>query len=399
MKNLLVWQKLALLGAVFLIPLIVVSYALITSVENLGVHSARHELLGIEYAQALRPVLRDLQLVRGTSVAAPSDAARARGNLRGDLVNLALVDTRLHKVLQLSARQPSYGELCLKGLEAPSAPAKTDELAPISDQGIDLLKEVADRSELTLDPQLRSYYLMDGCMWKLPQHAEALTQTWTRLAGATSGKTLGATARNDLHRIAGLIGFLRAGANEALAKEQAAEPGHEKLLQLPEPAADPIAEALASDSWQSEPAALNASMTERLEADYKLADEVSRALTDLLRQRISELERRMTMSLVIGALGLLVVSALGWFLIRDITVPLGALATTARSIEKGEFDAAVTVGERRDEIGNLAVALRRMIDTQRESREGVGEKQHRHSRSQRNARVQSGGSRASGGRG
>ena len=46
MKNLLVWQKLALLGAVFLVPLIVVTYALLSSVQSLGIATARHELLG-----------------------------------------------------------------------------------------------------------------------------------------------------------------------------------------------------------------------------------------------------------------------------------------------------------------------------------------------------------------
>src|SRR5204863_9942099 len=74
-----------------------------------------------------------------------------------------------------------------------------------------------------------------------------------------------------------------------------------------------------------------------------------------------------------SAFGLLLVSALGWLLIRDITRPLGELATTARAIEGGELDAPVTVEARRDEIGELAEALRCMNVAQAQSRERLVE--------------------------
>ena len=54
---------------------------------------------------------------------------------------------------------------------------------------------MADNSELTLDPELGSYYYMDACMWKLPQHAELVAQAWTRLAGGVPGQPLNAEAR------------------------------------------------------------------------------------------------------------------------------------------------------------------------------------------------------------
>ena len=85
------------------------------------------------------------------------------------------------------------------------------------------------------------------------------------------------------------------------------------------------------------------------------------------------MQRRINVSLALGALGLLLVSALGWSLIRDITRPLGELATTAQAIESGELDAPVTVKDRRDEIGRLADALRRMITAQRHNRQKLVE--------------------------
>jgi len=374
MKNLLVWQKLALLGVVFLVPLMVVTYALISSVQTLGIASARRELLGVEYARALQQVLHDLQLLRGAGPA-PSEAELSgrRGDLRRDLALLDAVDTRLRAGLRLSGEWPALAERCRKILDAPASVAAQAEMARMASGGLDLLKEVADRSELTLDPELGSYYFMDVCMWKLPQHAEMVTQAWSRLAAGVPGQPPDSAAHNDLRRIKGLIDFLHAGAGEALSKAQAAEPNFGAQLRMPELAADAIAQAVNSDSWPSEPAELKSTMTARLEADHTLAGEVSFVLAELLNQRITRLEHHVNVSLAIGALGLVVVSALGWLLIRDITRPLGELATTAGAIESGDPEATVTVAQRRDEIGRLALALRRMLSAQRQSREKLVE--------------------------
>src|SRR5438270_2134 len=96
MKNLLVWQKLALLGAVFLVPLVVVTYALISSVHSLGIATARHELQGVEYGRALQQVLRDIQLLRGwDATSAATEDAHRRAKLRHDLAQLDAIDGRL----------------------------------------------------------------------------------------------------------------------------------------------------------------------------------------------------------------------------------------------------------------------------------------------------------------
>ncbi|MEP6671301.1 MAG: response regulator [Chthoniobacter sp.] len=369
MKNLLVWQKLALLGAVFLVPLMVVTYALISSVHSLGIATARHELLGVEYSRALQQVLHDLQVLRGSDATAnEADRASRRVDLRRDLALLDAADASLRPRLQISDDWPALAARCRKIAAAPVSAETQGEMARITRSGLDLLKKVADHSELTLDPDLGSYYFMDLCLWKLPEHAELVTQAWSRLAASVPGQPLNAAARNDLRRLAGLIDFLHTQANESLSKARAAESNAGNHLHVPEPAADAINFAVASDSWQMEPDSLAQAMTRRLDADYKLASQVSFVLAELLDQRIDRLQRRINLSLAIGALGLVIVSALGWSLIRDITRPLGELATTAEAIESGELDAPVTVKHRRDEIGRLADALRRMITAQRHSR-------------------------------
>lgn len=374
MKNLLVWQKLALLGAVFLVPLIVVSSALISSVHSLGIATARRELQGIEYARALQEVLRGVQFLCATdATAGEGERARLRAKLEGDIARLDAVDARLRSRLRLSQEWPALAARLRKILDAPPSAAAENELAQIARSGLDLLNEVADQSELTLDPEPASYYLIDLSLSKLAEHAELISQAWRRLAAIAPDQPLDATTRNHLQRLEGTLAYLHDQAGEALAKAQAADPEAGSHLQLPMAVTDVIDQNISSDNRRMEPASLVAAMSAGLDADYRLADQASFVIADLINRRIGGLQRRIIISLVVGALGLVIVSALGWSLIRDITRPLGELSTTARAIENGELDAPVTVRDRRDEIGKLADALRRMITAQRQSRQKLVE--------------------------
>ncbi len=61
-------------------------------------------------------------------------------------------------------------------------------------------------------------------------------------------------------------------------------------------------------------------------------------------------------------------SLIGFFITRDITSSLGGLVGTAREFAAGNLDATVTIGKRRDEVGELGRAFSAMIEARRESR-------------------------------
>src|SRR5437879_11430948 len=61
MKHLNVWHKLALMGAVFILPFAVVTDKMVSSVNTLGTEFARREMLGLEYYTPLLKLLQDLQ--------------------------------------------------------------------------------------------------------------------------------------------------------------------------------------------------------------------------------------------------------------------------------------------------------------------------------------------------
>ena len=65
MKNLKIWQKLMLLGAVFLVPFAIVTYKMASSINALGTEFARQEVRGLDYYLPLLTLLKDLQEHRG----------------------------------------------------------------------------------------------------------------------------------------------------------------------------------------------------------------------------------------------------------------------------------------------------------------------------------------------
>ena len=378
MRNLLVWQKLVLLGAVFLLPLVIVTYALVSSVNSLGIATARHELLGVEYSRPLLTLLHDLQRFRGFSASGlEAERGKVRGDLDRDVTELDASDLRLRSRLKLKGEWPMLADRVRALLAAEPGPSSVDDTTVVIHQGFELLKQIGDDSALTLDPEIGSYYFVDLFLWKLPQHAEHTALAWAKLAANGPGQPIATATRDDLIRISGLIDFQRAQSEDALAKAWDGAPGVGRHLQFSElmstAAEDPVNQALSLGTLAMSPVDLAEKMTTRLEVNYRLADQVSVVLQQLLEQRIGGLERKVRTSLGLGALGLLLVSVLGWYLIRDITRPLGELATTAQAIEGGELDAPVTVEPRRDEIGKLAEALRRMIAAQQHSRERLVE--------------------------
>ena len=69
MNKLRVWQKLAAMGAVLMLPFGVVTYKMTASINTLGTEFARQEIRGLEYYSPALALLKDLQRHLGTASA------------------------------------------------------------------------------------------------------------------------------------------------------------------------------------------------------------------------------------------------------------------------------------------------------------------------------------------
>ena len=381
MKNLLVWQKLTLLGAVFLLPLIAVTYAMISSVNTLGMQTARQEILGVEYAMPLLDLLRDLQQRRGLAAAMGAGGNALRNtfetksaDVEADLKVLAGVDARLRARLGLGGEWRAIEDRCrvLLLVKPGGFSRELDEHTAVIRKVVEHLGEIADRSSLTLDTELGTCYLQDLLTGRLPQHAEMLGRAWARAAAAPPEEELSPEVRTDLQRFTAMLDYLDELSREALAKAWDADESIARRIKLPVPALtaaeDPLNLAATTGLVKHSPIPFYHAMAVRLVADYDLAAQVGTTLSALLHERVATLRARIRTSLLWSVCGLLAVSATGWWIMRDITVPLGQLRVTARAIGGGNPDAPVDVPPRDDEIGELAEAFRTMLAVEKAHR-------------------------------
>ena len=232
-----------LYGVAILIPLILLagSLALFTTGVNEELRFTRDELAGIGYVAQVHSIIRDLQEVRGL------------GNIESRLGEPAGPRTngrqrRIHKALSRLAQEahprfPEFSDLIRRshrsihrqfvGLSSEQDPEARFAAYTESVQRLRrLVRWIADRSGLVLDPERRTYYLMRLYVDEVPSLVEALG----RLRGVRSGLLVNpgqdreagqrlrdrvVVARGELEDAVGtleIIGFLQSGAGDRAAE-------------------------------------------------------------------------------------------------------------------------------------------------------------------------------------
>jgi methyl-accepting chemotaxis protein WspA len=104
-----------------------------------------------------------------------------------------------------------------------------------------------------------------------------------------------------------------------------------------------------------------AAMSGGLDSIFNMEGKAADALRELLVKRIAKFRAEVLHTLVWAALGLLFVSAIGYFIMRDITVPLRDVVGTANQIATGDLSVGAVLASRSDEIGELAQAFDLMV--------------------------------------
>ena len=384
MKNLKVWQKLLLMGLVFMLPFGVVTWRLVSSVNTLGVEFARQEAKGVEYYGPLLKLVQELQLHRGLAKAWLSGDASFKERVAAKSMDVGealqvvdAVDRRLGVDLKTA---PSWRDLRKAtddllsenaGLSAADSFARHNRVIADTMAFVSL---VGDHSNLSLDPDLDSYYLVDLTIFKAPVLAEFLAEGRGLGAGiAAAGKaTPEQLAR--LSELTTLIEYVSTQADAALGKAIERNPALGARLGAQRAAnQDAMRAGLALNrrtvqerGTTLDGAAYFAEMTKHIDVFYQTNQRAAAELSVLLDLRIARLLRGVHVTLALSALGLVLVSALGLYIMRDITRPLGRVVAVANRIAAGDLAADTAFEPRRDELGALAGAFDRMGGSLRE---------------------------------
>ena len=348
-------HKLAVLCSAFLLPIGFLTYLFVAQTEK-DITFARKELEGSTYFRALRSELSTIIAV-SHGIASIDDLTRAQSAVAAlDTAHAARMDA------VVPAEKAAAAVRALRSLPPRSPP---EAYEPTIDAVLEHIARVQDESNLTLDPDIDSYYAQDLVTVKLPAFVVAASRALA--AGlpmaAAERPTPELTARLLTRKgelaaaIAGIERNITAGERgnyDGTMKPALGLPHREFAARTAEYSR--LLAALASTAAPDRPGEnqLRAAQREVQQAAGPLWTAALDELDHLLRARIDGLNRRMAWSLVLTFAVFGASVALAWRLAASISGPLYRLHHTMHALALGNTALAVPDTEREDEVGVMA---------------------------------------------
>jgi signal transduction histidine kinase len=242
---------------------------------------------------------------------------------------------------------------------------------PVASKVRSLLAQIGDASNLILDPELDSYYLMDLLIVRLPEVAAVISSRAEAMELIeNSGEVI---SRRDDIEILGANGTYRFALQQmrdagSSALRHTAQPS--KLAGLQTQFADTIATLERLDGYMLRAVQNNETYDPKVAATldwqarqrlHELSIVTAQQLKSLLEQRIERLEQARAQSLLGAAILFVAAMAFVIILLRTrVTDPLLSLTQVADRFVAGDLTHATPLQTRHDEIGALAKAFERL---------------------------------------
>ena len=366
-------QKFALISLLFILPLAVVMYFLISEIND-RIDFASKEIKGDKY---LRP-LRELQEHAGQSrflarayaegnVVGRPELIRKQVEIEQDFAKLDKVENEYGKSLKTTQKLAALREnwRFLKEQALSAQLADVDRLHEQFQADVrDLMSHVGDASNLILDPDLDLYYLMDAVLLKLrkgrPAHARSAPGPRRTVAKAQPIRRRGNAA-------GGITGFqpeqVRVGMSVAFRNNPAQnlKPRLGEALQAYDAAMTDYLVALRREIAQATNttmglAAYEALVQKAYAGNVNLWDRDVAELDGLLQVRIDGFARRQYFIATFAALALLAVLYLWIAFYSSVMRTVGRLREASERMVGGSIDQVVTL-DTRDELGQVVTAF------------------------------------------
>ncbi|WP_341992192.1 methyl-accepting chemotaxis protein [Azorhizobium sp. AG788] len=340
-------RKIAAICALFLLPIGLFGH-LFVSQSNKDIGFAERERDGVAYLGQIWPAL-SLAMSGGTGPIAIPENVTA-GLRRAGAANDGIMQTEAARKDLLSAIESRSG-------------------AAIGQAALTLIAKVDDGSNLTLDPDLDSFYLMDATTVKLPElvasaramrdaaaalRAEAAPRFETRVAAVTAKARLLAAS----------------GAVQNATASAVAAHGDGSLGKVMTPAAATLKERVAALVAVDE--ALSAGRSGDLAADIRLIDaahaainaaaepfwtagaaELSRLLTERIDGFQSNLWRQVSLGVAVCVAIFLLAALIGY----RIKAGIGRIVQRMEELAGGDITSAIPFGDYNNELGKIAATV------------------------------------------
>jgi len=305
-------KKAILIAVMFLLPLLWVSFDLF-SARKAAIEFSEKEILGVEYAKTIYPLLHAAQQFRRDSTAAASGAAPAsmgevQGKLQSAQAKVADAEKKLGSTLQTSKEFAAVGTAMAKTQSGSKDVVEVfkDHTAHVN-AIISLLSAVTDRSNLSLDPDLDSYYVMDAALFRLPD----ITEYSSKLRGLGNAilksGTITPAQQSQLSEWMPIIDFQFVNMRDGLGKAIAANPTVAKAVDASQTLTDTEAFNVfarknlisAQDFSPESQASYLAAANKAVSGQHALALQLLDELQGLIETRVGTVKRELLVSSLI----------------------------------------------------------------------------------------------------
>jgi len=368
-------RKMILISTIFMIPL-VVSLFMLNSQLNIGINFAEKERLGVEYIQSLRKLTEDIPSHRGMTYAYlagdhsfKNKILAKRADIDANIMAIDAVDARLGE--QLDAREQwlaikqewsrvrglSDSQLSAKEIFAAHSELIADVIA--------LISHVGDTSNLILDPDLDSYYLMDAVVNKLLHVTENLGQARGAGAGVAARGTITLNERIKLtilaNKIEDNINGVVSGMQVAFRENPTLEPVLKTSLDKSVQEANSFLQTLNSEvvtqnTISLDPNNLFALGTSAIVSNYQLYDNIAPQLDTLLELRSDGFrnEKRTLFIIMLSMAAIAIYLFIGFY--SSVHKAVSELKAVSNKLAEGDLSARAK-SESKDEIGEVVEAF------------------------------------------
>jgi methyl-accepting chemotaxis protein len=378
--------KALIISALFAVPISALSWSYYGD-KAAAIGFSAKERLGIDYAATLRPLQELLQQQRQAVLRAGADGkapgAPDAAPLEAALARLAAAESRLGNELGTAKAFTAFKA-------ALAAPVPADGEAAYAAHSaraqalLDLLGVATDGSNLTLDPDIDTYYLMDAAYFRLPPMAEAAAQLRDRGSALLAAGAATPTQLRGLIEQAAVLSAHVAGVQTGISKANDYNGGVRAAVQDAQALAEVQAflklvdgTVLKPEGAQGDAADLAAAGQRALVALQGLTERSNAELDRLIAVRVDTMEsgRRITTAVLVGSLLLVsyLLVAFGRVLsggLRVLTRHVeamrdGDLTTTPRAW--GSDETARLIGS----VAEMQLSLRRIVGEVRQAADHI----------------------------
>jgi len=368
-----------LISIAFITPLVITMYLLVSE-QLKTINFSQNEQLGVEYIVPLRQLIQHFPEHRGMTNAylsgkesfRPKILAK-REQLIKDIKALDDVDQRLGKQLETSSQwnsiKSTWQTLESQAFNGPSKQVFARHTALIA-QVLELVKHISDKSNLTLDPELDSFYIKEAIVSLLPQVVENLGQARGMSSGLAARQAI---TNKESIKLTALISTVQkninalkrgmqvlSGANAELSNKISSQvrqaiSDSEDYLKFLE------SEILNANQITVQSASVFSKGTSVIKANFNILDMLAPELSNLLKIRIDGLHHRMTiLSVSVFFITFLALYLFAGFYNSFISA-IEKLKENASALASGNLAPRVEL-DNKDEFADLAYSFNAMSD-------------------------------------